>query len=104
MPRATSTRVRTLAITIAAALAAVLAIIDLAAILLVASGSQKIVRLGFRMVRPHDVFGAAQVDVVLWAIVVALGWRHRVVRRAALACLAATSLLTASIYCAQARQ
>ena len=58
MPRATSTRVRTLAITIAAALAATLAILDLAVILLVVSGTQKVVRLGFRMVRPHDVFGA----------------------------------------------
>ena len=104
MPRATSTRVRTLAITIAAALAATLAILDLAVILLVVSGTQKVVRLGFRMVRPHDVFGAAQVAVALWTIVVALGWRHRVARRAALVCVAATMLLTAGIYGAESRQ
>ena len=104
MPRATSTRVRTLAITIAAALAATLAILDLAVILLVVSGTQKVVRLGFRMVRPHDVFGAAQVGVALWTIVVALAWRHRLARLAALVCLAATMLLAAGIYGAESRQ
>ena len=104
MPRATSTRVRTLVIATAATLAAILAIIDLTAILLVMSGGQKVVRLGFRMIRPQDIFGAAQVAVVLWAIVVALAWRHRVVRRAALVCLIAMMLLTAGIYRGNARQ
>jgi len=104
MPRATSTRVRALVIATAATLAAILAIIDLTAIVLVMSGGQKVVRLGFRMVRPHDIFGAAQVGVVLWAIVVVLAWRHRVARRAALVCLIAMMLLTAGIYCGNARQ
>ncbi len=100
MPRTTSRRVRTLAI----AIAATLAIIDLFTIILLLSGAQKTVRLGIRVIHPHDVLGAAQVCVVLWGIVVALGWRHRVLRRAAIVCMAGTILLTASIYSAGARQ
>ena len=57
---------------IAATLAATLAILDLSAIILLISGAQRTVRLPFRIVRQSDVFGAAQVGVVLWAIV--LGW------------------------------
>ncbi len=100
MTGTTSTRVRTLA----TAIAATLAIIDLSAIILLISGAQRTVRLGFRTVHPHDVFGAAQVSVVLWGIVVALGWRHRVLRRAAIICMAGTILLTVSIYSAGARR
>jgi hypothetical protein len=100
MPRTTSMRVRTLA----TAIAATLAIIDLSAIILLISGAQRTVRLGFRIVRPHDVFGAAQVCFVLWGIVVALGWRHRVLRRAAIVCMTGMILLTVSIYSAGARR
>jgi hypothetical protein len=100
MPRTTPRRVRTLA----TAIAATLAIIDLSAIILLISGAQRTVRLGIRVVHPHDVLGAAQVCVVLWGIVVALGWRHRVLRRAAIVCMTGTLLLTASIYSAGARR
>src|SRR4026207_416006 len=98
MPGTTSTRVRTLA----TGIAATLAIIDLCAILLLISGAQRTVRVGFRTAHPHDVLGAAQVWLVLWGIVVALGWRHRVLRRAAIFCMAGTILLTVSIYSAGA--
>jgi hypothetical protein len=100
MPGTTSPRVRTLA----TAIAATLAIIDLSAILLLISGAQRTVRVGFRTVHPHDVLGAAQVCVVLWGIVVALGWRYRALRRAAILCMAGTILLTVSIYSAGARR
>ncbi len=100
MPRTASRHVRTLV----AAIAATLAIVDLSAIFLLISGGQKTVRLGFRMVRPHDVYGAAQVCCVLWGIVVVSCWRHRVLRRAALVCLTGTILLTACIYSADTRR
>jgi hypothetical protein len=100
MPRTTSTRVRT----IATAIAASLAIIDLSSIILLVSGAQRTGRLGFRTVHPHDVFGAAQVCVVLCGIVVALGWHHRVLRRSSIIGMAGTILLTVSIYSAGARR
>jgi len=100
MPRITSGRVRALA----TAIAATLAVIDLYAIVLLISGAQRRVRLGFRIVRPHDVFGAAEVCVVLCGIVVALGWRHRALRRAALVCMTGTILLAVSIYNAGAKR
>jgi len=93
-------RVRTLA----TAIAATLAIIDLLAIILVMSGAQRTVQLGFRAIRPHDVYGAAQVGVVLWGMVLALGWRHRVLRRAAVVCMTGMILLTVSLYSAGARR
>jgi len=100
MLQTTSTRVRALA----TAIAAILAITDLSAIILLISGAQRTVRLGFRTVHSYDVFGAAQVCVVLWGIVVALGWRHRALRRAAMFFMAGTILLTLSLYSAGARR
>ena len=48
--------------------------------------------------------GPPRLCVVLWGIVVALGWRHRVLRRAAVVCMTGTILLTASIYGAGTRR
>jgi hypothetical protein len=100
MPRTTLRRVRTLA----TAIAATLAIIDLSAIILLISGAQRRVRLGFRMVRPNDVCGAAEVAVVLFGIIAALGWRHRMLRRAAVVCMTGMILVTVTIYSAGSRR
>jgi hypothetical protein len=67
------------------AIAAALAVVDLSAIILLISGAEKTVRLGFRMLRPLDVYGAAQVGILLSGIVVILGWPNRVVRVVAIA-------------------
>jgi hypothetical protein len=52
----------------------------------------------------HDVLGAAQVCIVLSGIVVVLGWRHRVLRGAAIVCMTGMILLTIRIDSADARQ
>ena len=104
MPRTTARRVLTLATAIAATLAATLAILDLSAIILLISGAQRTVRLPFRIVRQSDVYGAAQVGVVLWGIVLGFAWRHRMLRRAAGVCLTGMILLAVSMYAAGTRQ
>ena len=104
MPRTTARRILTLATAIAATLAATLAILDLSAIILLMSGAQKTVRFPLRIVRQNDVYGAAQVGIVLWGLVLAVGWRHRALRRAAVVCLTAMILLTVSLYAANTRQ
>jgi hypothetical protein len=74
--------------------AATLAIVDLAAIILLVSGAQRRVWVGFRMIRPHDVVGAAQVAALLCGMVMVLGWHRRGIRYAALATLTGLALLT----------
>src|SRR5262245_15214358 len=73
--------------------AATLAIVDLVAIILLVSGAQKTVWVGFRVIRPRDVLGAAQVCAVLCGIVMVLGWHRRAIRYAAIVTLAGVALL-----------
>ena len=77
--------------------AATLAIVDVTAIILLVSGVRRRVFVGFRMIRPHDVVGAAQVAAVLCGIVMVLGWHRRGIRYAALVTLIGMALLTMEI-------
>ncbi len=62
--------------------------------MLLVFGAQPRVWVGFRMIRPHDVVGAAQVAAVFSGIVMVLEWDRRSIRYAALAALAGLALLT----------
>jgi hypothetical protein len=73
--------------------AATLAIVDVTAIVLLVSGAQRRVWVGFRVIRPHDVVGAAQVAAVLCGIVMVWGWHRRAIRYAALVALAGVAFL-----------
>src|SRR4051812_25528163 len=73
--------------------AAILAIVDVTAIILLVSGAQKMVWVGFRVIRPRDVVGAAQAGAVLCGILVVLGWQRRAIRYAAVGTLAGMALL-----------
>ena len=73
--------------------AATLAIADLIAIILLVSGAQSLVSVGFRVIRPRDVIGAAQVGAVLCGMVMVLGWQRRATRYAALVTLTGMALL-----------
>jgi hypothetical protein len=84
--------------------AATLAIVDLTAIILLVSGAQKVVWVGFRVIRPRDVLGAAQVAAVLCGIVMVLGWHRRAIRYAALVTLAGVALLAMTNAAASSRR
>ena len=86
---ATLTRARRVVILAAAALA----IVDLIALILLVSGAQNRVWVGFRVIRVRDVAGAALVGAVLCGIVMLLGWQRRAIRYAALVTLAAVAAL-----------
>ena len=77
-----STTVKDRARTLLTIIAGTLAIIDLVAIALLMTGSQRSVGLGFTRLRPPHVFGAAEVGAALCGIVAAAAWRHRWLRRA----------------------
>ncbi len=84
--------------------AATLAIVDLAAIILLVSGAQRMVWVGFRVIRPRDVVGAAQVATGLCGIVMVLGWDRRAIRYAALVTLAGVGLLAMANAAASSRR
>ena len=65
-------------------IAAVLALIDIAIISALIAGLTTTVRLGFRIVQPHDVPGAAQLAALLCGVAALAGWRQRVARGIAL--------------------
>src|SRR5437762_11673955 len=77
-----STTVTNRARTLLTTIAGTLAIIDLVAIALLMTGSQRSVGLGFRLLRPSDVFGAAEVGAALCGIVAVSAWRRPWLRRA----------------------
>ena len=84
--------------------AATLAIVDLIAIILLVSGAQSMVWVGFRVIRTRDVVGAAQVGSVLCGIVMVLGWQRRAIRYAALVTLAGVAVLAMANTAANSRR
>jgi hypothetical protein len=86
-------------------LAVVAALLAVAAIAIVAALVFEIsskVRLGFRIVRPHDVEGAAQLAAVLCGIFVVSAWRHRVVRHLGIAAMVTMLLVALTVHAAGA--
>jgi hypothetical protein len=75
--------------------AATLAIADVAIVVVLLSGYSTRVRLGFRIVQPHDVLGATQLGALLCAIVAASAWRQRAIRVVAL--VATTMMLLVAL-------
>jgi hypothetical protein len=99
-----STTVKNRARTLLTTIAGTLAIIDLVAIALLMTGSRRSVGLGFRLLRPQDVFGAAEVGAALCGIVAVSAWRRRWLRRAGVIGAIAMLLLALSVDSARARR
>ena len=97
---ATLTRARRVVILAAAALA----IVDLIALILLVSGAQNRVWVGFRVIRVRDVAGAALVGAVLCGIVMLLEWQRRAIRYAALVAAAAVVALAMANATASSRR
>jgi hypothetical protein len=92
---ANSSRFRRIRV-IVAAVSALLAITDIIVVTLLISEAQPIVRLGFRVVRPHDVVGAAELAAVLCGLVAVLLWHRRALRRVALIGLGVMAVVAAT--------
>jgi hypothetical protein len=99
-----STPVKNRARTLLTIIAGTLAIIDLVAIALLISGSQRSVGLGFRLLRPNDVFGAAEVGAALCGIVAVSAWRRQWLRRAGVIGAIAMLLLALCVGSARSRR
>jgi hypothetical protein len=90
-----STTVKDRARTLLTIIAGTLAIIDLVAIALLITGSQRSVGLGFTLLRPPHVFGAAEVGAALCGIVAVSAWRRPWLRRAGV--VGATAMLLVAL-------
>src|SRR3954468_12664414 len=90
--------------TLLTTIAGTLAIIDLVAIALLMTGSQRSVGLGFRLLRPSDVFGAAEVGAALCGIVAVSAWRRPWLRRAGVTAGIAMLLLALCVGSARSRR
>src|SRR5437762_3607669 len=99
-----STTVTNRARTLLTTIAGTLAIIDLVAIALLMTGSQRSVGLGFRLLRPSDVFGAAEVGAALCGIVAVSAWRRPWLRRAGVIGAIAMLLLALCVGSARSRR
>ena len=99
-----STTVKNRARALLTTIAGTLAIIDLVAIALLMTGRQRAVGLGFRLLRPNDVFGAAEVGAALCGIVAVSAWPRRWLRRAGVIGAIAMLLLALSAGSARSRK
>jgi hypothetical protein len=99
-----STTVKNRARALLTTVAGTLAIIDLVAIVLLMTGRQRAVGLGFRLLRPNDVFGAAEVGAALCGIVAVSAWPRRWLRRAGVLGAVAMLLLALSAGGARSRR
>jgi hypothetical protein len=83
---------------------AILALADIIIIALLITGVTSRVRLGFRLVQPHDILGAAQLGAVLCGLVVLSAWRQRVARNIAMVAMTAMLLIALSVHAASSQR